>query len=222
MLSLSTRLFGLLVGLGYGVASAQASPISYAFSGTLAQPYNGSTQFSGTLTYNTDLPPYPGIQPSPGWSYYSGVPNDPTSPVVSLTFNLGGTSSSSFGSLASDEVIVAHTQSADAFFIEEAFNYSGGQNLHAEFGIGNNNLVYRGPLHSLNPPSSLNLADFSDGANLTFWGKTASGQDVNVVGTVTSLVPLTVVPEPASLLVFGVMGAGYFGSRRARAGRGNP
>jgi len=73
----------------------QASPISYEFSGTLSQPFNGTTQFSGSFTYNTSLPAYPGIVPSPGWSYYSGVPTDPTAPVVSLTFNLGNTASSS-------------------------------------------------------------------------------------------------------------------------------
>ena len=111
----------LIAGLVCGVSSAQASPITYDFSGTLSQPYNGSTQFSGTLTYDTDLPAYPGIVPSAGWSYYSGVPTDPTAPVVSLTFNLGNTASSSFGNIVNDEVIVAHTQNTDAFFIYEQF-----------------------------------------------------------------------------------------------------
>jgi hypothetical protein len=36
-------------------ASANAAPVSYAFSGTLSQPYNGSSQVSGTFTYDTDL-----------------------------------------------------------------------------------------------------------------------------------------------------------------------
>ena len=54
------------------VTSANASPITYSFSGTLSQPFNGSSLFSGTFTYDTDLPTYPGINPSPGWAYYSG------------------------------------------------------------------------------------------------------------------------------------------------------
>ncbi len=86
------------------------------------QPFNGSSQFTGTFTYATDLPLYPGVTPTPGWSYYSGVPINPTEPVTSLTFNVGGLSSTSFGSLASDEVIVTHTtQGYDGFYINESF-----------------------------------------------------------------------------------------------------
>ncbi len=117
---------GLILGWGLGVlccvVSAQASPVGYAFSGTLFQPFNGSSQFTGTFTYATDLPLYPGVTPTPGWSYYSGVPINPTEPVTSLTFNVGGLSSTSFGSLASDEVIVTHTtQGYDGFYINESF-----------------------------------------------------------------------------------------------------
>lgn len=205
--------------LSTGWSSTQASPISYAFSGTLAQPFNGSSQFSGTFTYDTDLPPYPGITGTPGWSYYSGVPADPSEPVLSLTFNLGSTPSSSFGPIESDELIVAHTSGSDGFFIQESFSYAGGQNLWAEFGMSSNNLVSCVPFTSSNPPTSLNLADFS-GANLVVQGTTSDGQQLNVVGTVTSLVPLgdsqMPVPEPASFLVFAVMGAGVLCYLRRR------
>jgi hypothetical protein len=223
MFSNRVRLLTLIVCLVFGVTSAQASPLSYAFSGTLAQPYNGSTQFSGTLTYDTDLPLYPGIQPSPGWSYYSGVPADPTEPVVSLTFNVGNLSSSTLGSLANDEVIVAHTQSNDAFYVNETFGYNNGQNLYAEIGMVNNNLVQQGHFNSLAPPSSLNLADFSMGSNLTLSGTLAGGQQVNVVGTVTSLEPIRPIPEPSSLLVFSmVLGTAVFLIRRESARHPTP
>ena len=227
MFTNSVRRLGLMVCLLCGVPSVQATPISYEFSGTLSQPFDGSTQFSGTFVYDTDLPPYPGINPSPGWSYYSGVPADPTEPVLSLTFNLGNTSSSSFGNIATDELIVAHTSASDAFYISESFGYAGGENLYAEIGMVNDNLVYRGPFTSTIPPSSLSLSDFSMGANLTLQGTLAGGQQVNVVGTVTSLTPVGIegqpVPEPASLLVFFlVLGAGFSRRLHPKICRGNP
>jgi len=212
---------GLMVCLACWVAPALASPITYAFSGTLSQPYGGSSQFSGNFTYNTDLPLYPGIQPFPGWSYYSGVPSDPSAPAVSLAFSVGNTPSSSFGNVVNDEVIVAHTQSSDGFYIYEQFSYRGGQNLSAEIGMSSNNLVQRGPFTSTNPPSSLNLADFNNGANLTLWGTTADGRQINVVGTITSLVEVSAIPEPSSLLVFIVLGAGLFRRLRTSSCRRN-
>jgi hypothetical protein len=217
MFSNFVRRFGWAICLVCGVVGVDASPIQYSFTGTLSQPYNGATHFSGTFTYNTDLPIYPGIQPSPGWQYYSGVPTDPTAPPVSLTFHIGSFSSTSLGGIASDEVIVAHTQSNDGFYFQEAFNYTHGQNLTAEIGMVNNNLVQRAPFSSLDPPGHLSLSEFSMGSNLTFWGRTADGQEVNVVGTVTSLVAISSVPEPGSLLVFTVLGAGFLRCRRRRA-----
>jgi hypothetical protein len=207
---------GLVSCLLFAVSPAGASPVSYAFSGTLQQPFDGATQFSGTLVYNTDLPTYPGIQPSPGWSYYSGVPGDPSAPASALTFQVGNTSSSTAGTLNNLEVIVAHTSASDAFFIQEQFIGPHGQNLLAEFGIGNNNLVQRGPFSSLSPPASLKLSDFSNGGNLTLSGENGSGQGFNVVGTITSLTPLSQVPEPSSVLVFTSLGAGLVTLRRCR------
>jgi hypothetical protein len=207
---------GLLVGLCF-VSRAEASPIEYTFSGTLAQPFNGSTQFSGTLAYDTALPPYPGIQSSPGWSYYAGMSPDPSSPIGNVTFNLPNTPFWSFGNIVNSEVIVAHTQGTDGFFIQEQFPFTGGENLTAEIGFSNNNLTQPGPFDSSKLPASLKLADFNQGANLTVWGTTADGQQINVVGTITSLVPPQPIPEPTTLLVFAVVGAGIiFRRRRAR------
>jgi hypothetical protein len=214
------RWLGLLaVCFAFATRPACASPLTYEFSGTLNQPYNGSTQFSGTFTYNTSLPPYPGIQPSPGWAYYSGVPTDPSSSAVSLNFAIGNLSSSSLGNVASDEVIVTHSTASDAFYISEAFHSGGTQNLAAEFGIINNNLLQRGPFNSLSPPSSLNVANFSMGAGFSLVGTMANGQWVNIDGTITSLEPInfTAAPEPASFVVFAMLGLGYLGSRRVSA-----
>jgi hypothetical protein len=225
MFTNTVRHFVMVVCLVCCVSSANAAPVSYAFSGTLDGPYNGASKFSGTLTYATDLPLYPGITPTPGWSYYSGVPVDPTEPVLSLTFNLGNTSSSSFGNIVSDELIVAHNGLSDGFFISETFSSTvRGQNLMAAIGMVNNNLVQRGPFNSTDPPTSLNLASFDLGANLTL----SAGQYMTVTGTITSLTLLTggggppSVPEPASVLVFLALGAGVAVRLRTSAGRRNP
>ena len=197
--------------LAFGSASVQASPISYGFSGTLAQPFDGATTFSGSFTYDTDLPIYPGLGGGyPGWSYYSGVPADPSEPVLSLTFNVGNLSSASLLPVEMDDLVVSHTQLSDSFDIQETLSYAKGQNLTATFGMSSNNLVERAPFSSTDPPPSLNLADFS-GANFSLEGTTAAGQQLNVIGTVTSLVPLSdpqvPVPEPGSVLIFVVAGA---------------
>jgi hypothetical protein len=223
MFTRTVRHFVGVVCLVCCVSSANAAPVGYAFSGTLNQPYNGLTSFSGTFVYDTDLPLYPGITPSAGWSYYSGVPANPTEPVLSLTFNLGATPSASFGSIASDELIVAHTPSNDGFYINETFSNTGGQSLMANIGMVNNNLVQRGPFSSTAPPSSLNLSSFNMGTQLILQGTPAGGQYETVFGTITSLTPLfggseSPVPEPGSVLVFLVLGAGFIVLRRTRGG----
>ncbi len=210
---------GLIVCLVLAASSAQASPVSYSFTGTLQQPLDGSTQISGTLVYDTDLPTYPGITPSPGWSYYTGVPNDPTAPISSLTFQLGGETSSSFGTPSNLEVIVAHTATSDGFFIQEQFNGPSGPNVSAEFGLSNDNTAQPGPFTSSAPPSQLNLADFSIGSNLNVFGKTADGENVNIIGTITSLTPTAAVPEPSTALVFALLGGGLAFFPRAKATR---
>jgi hypothetical protein len=131
-----------------------------------------------------------------------------------LTFNFGNTASSSFGNIVNDEVIVAHTMSSDAFFIYEQFAYKGGQDLSAEIGFVNNNLAQPAPFNSFGPPASLSLSEFNMGGNLTFWGTTADGQQIDVVGTITSLVAASSVPEPGPILVVLAMGAGFLGYRR--------
>ncbi len=220
----TVRWLGLwLVGFAFAAATADAAPITYVFSGTLSQPFDGSTQFSGTFTYNTNLPQYPGIQASTGSSYYSGLSSGSNSPSVTLNFAIGNLSSTSFGSVVNDQVVVSHTQSTDAFSIYEQFNFTGGQNIGAEFSLVNNNLVQPSPFSSQNPPTTLNLASFSLGGILTVWGTTAGGQPLDVMATVTSLEPLgfTAAPEPASFAVFAILGLGYLGMSRAGRIRGN-
>ncbi len=213
-----------IAALALCVAPAHGSALTYAFSGTLFQPYDGSTQFSGTFTYATDLPPYPGVAPWPGTGYYSGVPYDPTEPVVSLAFTLGNTPSSSFGRLDSDEVIVDHNlggtpQGGDLFQISEQFIKNGVGTVTASIGFGNDGLIQRAPFSSTTPPSSLSLADFSRGGTLSVDFLSQQGQDTSIDGTITSLTEIpnqsqVPVPEPSSLLIFAGLAAAISAHRR--------
>jgi hypothetical protein len=87
------------------------------------------------------------------------VPANPAEPVASLTFNIGNTPSSTFGGIANVQVIVPHTQYADAFNISETF--SGTRYLNASINMINNNYAQAGPFASTELPSSLALTDFS-------------------------------------------------------------
>jgi hypothetical protein len=223
MFTKSVRHFGYVAFLLGFASQASADALTYDFSGTLSQPYNGSTQFTGTLTYDTDLPLNPATAPYPGLAGYTGVPLDPTEPVLSLTFNLGNTPSSSFGTVQSDELLIDHASSNDSFTIYETLGGSGKQTVSVELELWNNNLVTRGPFSSSNPPPSLNLADFGGGAGFSVWGYTGDAETTNIYGTVNSLTSpswqppgtQTPVPEPASALVFLVVGVAFVGYRRA-------
>jgi hypothetical protein len=217
------RWIGLIAVLVCGVSPARATPITYAFSGTLKQPYNGSSQFSGTFTYDTDLPLNPMVQPYPGWSYYAGTPANVSEPPLSLTFNLGNTPSSSFGTMQNIEMIATHTQGGyDGFYIEGQLlsnSGSGGQqSVFADIGMVNDNSIQSGPFTSTTPPLSLNLASFSMGAQLVVTISPSNGQGAEDVGTITSLVE-TSAPEPASLLVFGILGVGLWHRHRRASER---
>ena len=217
MFNNSVRFFLTIVCLVGCVSSADASALTYEFSGTLSQPINGTSQFSGTFTYDTDLSPYPGALATPGWGYYAGVPANSTEPPVSLNFSLGNINYTTAGNISADEVMVAHTTSYDAFYVGEIFNGPASSNLHASIGLVNENLIQQGPFTSTNLPSGLNLGQFSNGASFVVTGTTADGQQVNINASITSLTAIgseSPVPEPGSILVFLLAGAGLVWHRR--------
>jgi hypothetical protein len=212
MFTSGVRWLCVIACLVCGASPALATPITYSFSGTLDQAYNGSTQFSGTVTYDTDLPLNPQVAPFTGWSYYLGTPTDSSEPPASVTFNLGGTSSSSLGPVSNVEVIVSHTQANDSFNLFEQFSPSNGLPAWANFGISNNNATNSAPFSSTSLPSGLSLSAFSNGAQLSFGVTNGSGSEQLYTGTITAM---TATPEPASVLIFGILGAGLWVSRRA-------
>jgi PEP-CTERM motif len=198
-------------------SAANAAPIGYAFSGTLSQPYDGSTQFSGTFYYDTSLLPFQMTTPPPtlGSIEYVGAPFG--NGVVALSFNLPGNLTTSVlspnGDLTYPSVVVTHTQSSDSIDISQSFDSAPGQGLTAYVSLQNNNLVQAAPFSSTNLPTGLSLANFSLGGNFLLEGTIGNGPNLNIFGTITSLTPLSAssdapVPEPSTVLVFLVMGAG--------------
>jgi hypothetical protein len=55
------------------------------------------------------------------------------------------------------------------------------------------------------------------GAQLDVIISPKSGPEVTLVGTIDKFYGVTVAPEPASLLIFGVLGVGLLVTRRANA-----
>ena len=238
MFTKGLRRLGLMALLMGQMAPIHADVISYDFSGTLSQPYDGASTFTGTFTYDTDLQLSPTIAPSANGIYYSGTPVNPTEPLVSMTFNLGNTPSSTFGGggISEQEVFVSHQQgtpyptaSQDVFQIYEKVG-TGSDAVYAELTLTNNNLVQPAPLTSDSPPSQLSLSDFSMGGTLALWGggPDAGPRGLDELGTVTALGGGTTsasggsespVPEPASLVVFASLGAAFCAFVRRNRGR---
>ncbi len=198
-------------------SAANAAPIGYAFTGTLSQPYDGSTQFSGTFSYDTNLLPFGINTPPPtlGSIEYVGAPFG--NGFVGITFNLPGNLTTSFlspnGDLTYPSVVVTHTQSSDSINISQSFDSAPGQGLTGFVSLQNNNLVQAGPLSSTSLPTGLSLADFSLGGVFLLEGSIGNGPNLNISGTITSMTPLSAsseapVPEPSTILVFLIMGAG--------------
>ncbi len=234
-MSRTLRLSVMLASLVGSASSASASPVMYAFSGTLSQPFNGTTQFSGTFAYDASTPQ--SWSPSPGVGVYSSQVTAPSDPPATLTFNIGNMTATSFGNVFGTVVTVVHSQASDSFTIDLNLNNGNnqsGQNYPGEYSyigeqiqFNNNNLTSSGPFNSTSLPSTLNLADFNNpGPQFLIDGWLADGQYVEVFGQITSLTPLggtgggassVSVPEPSSVLVFLIMGAAPVLTRRIRA-----
>jgi hypothetical protein len=187
---------------------AGASPVTYQFSGTFPQPVFGSTQFSGTFTYDTNLPPYPGAAQDATHAYYAGADGTP----IAMTLNLGTSGTNPLGTPTNSELVVTHSPSYDELNLDMTYRSSTGQTSYATVGLLNNNGVANGPFTSLAPPSSLGVGDFNMGTQLILNG--TGGTSPTAVGTITSL-SATTVPEPAALVVFAGLAAGLALRRRA-------
>jgi hypothetical protein len=192
----------ILIGAAFlGLASTEvsASPVSYDFRGTFPQQVFGSTQFSGTFTYDTNLPFYPDAHQDATHAYYAGADGTP----IAMTLNLGSSQTNPLGSPIQSELVITHSSANDELNLDVTYQSSGSQPNFATIGMLNNNTLNSGPFTSVNPPSTLSLSNFNFGNQLIL--RTPDGTKV---GTITSLTPTT-VPEPATLGIFGVLAVGF-------------
>ena len=70
MFTKSARQIGFVAFIRSLASQASADALNDDFSGTLSQPCNGSTQFTATLTYETDPPINAATAPCPGLAGY--------------------------------------------------------------------------------------------------------------------------------------------------------
>jgi hypothetical protein len=198
-------------------AAADASPVMYQFSGTFAQPVDGSTQFSGTFGYDTNLPIYPGTSLDGSHAYYGSGTDTP----ITMTLNLGTSGTNPLGTMlpSANEVAITHNASNDGFNLNAAFQPATGPWNYATIGMVNDNTTQPGPFTSLNPPSTLSLSSFNLGTQLII---NPSGiGSAPAIGTITSLsvVSPSTVPEPTTAVIFLAIGAGLMGRRTSRLPR---
>ena len=144
---------GVAVWFLCGLVPAQAASISYEFSGTLAQ----AVQRLEPVFRYVHLRDRPSLEYGrlavSQLELLHGGSDQPSEPVVSLSFNVGNTSSSSLGAVDSTQVIVAHNAAADAFYVQEHFQgSSSGQGLYANLGMINADTVARRAVQLHEPP----------------------------------------------------------------------
>jgi hypothetical protein len=217
------RLLGAALVVLLTTPTAKASPVSYDFSGTFAQPVDGQTQFSGTFTYDTSLPLYPGANQSATTHYYAGAPTDPNGTPIGISLRLGNDPTNvlgdPIGGTRYTELIVTHSAAADeinvdAYFPTPPFTHVDGGWFRVTIGALNDNTQGPGPLTSLSPPAALNLGSFNNGIQFIF---NSGGNGPVDVGTITSLTPTAAVPEPTTLAAFTILAAGLAAHHRWRA-----
>jgi hypothetical protein len=209
-------------------SKADASPITYAFSGTITSAdastgVSAGTPFSGTFTYDPTekisgglgFEGYSQIDYGQSMSYPGSKPDG-----SGLTVNVGN--SQVFNLQGGIEVAIS----------EAAYPYQDGYSTsaHSQVTFSNSNInnvtgstlasvsfvnQAADVLGSLGAPTSLNLADFP-GASLSVVGDSGS-PDATILyaGTITSLSAVP-VPEPSALAVIGLGGAAWVARTRRR------
>jgi hypothetical protein len=179
----------------------EASPITYDFSGTFNQPINGSTQFSGTFTIDSN----PTILISlPSWES-GGVGENGAD--VSLTAHIGGqtidfvnTSQNPENAMFEAAVLGTGEVTRDPAPPSVDFSLQGysGTNDRMAFTLS---FTRPGTHYELAELTSLASPSYTSSVTVNY---DPGGQTQQVDGSLTSI-ELVSAPEPSMLAVFGVM-----------------
>jgi PEP-CTERM motif len=194
--------------------AGHASPIGYDFSGTLAQPFLGSSRFSGTFTFQPDPTGTGSIWYGDGptgaigatltigaKTYTFSIPNDPPR---GTQVPLGGPPpvSYSFGRDSSGNGVSFDLYANNGWIVGSPSQPYASMQLHLADPTGT-----AFPLPSPDMPL-LNLNDFS----VRQFTSTPVPNGPSLVGTITVLAPI--VPEPPTITLFALVGLGMAARRR--------
>jgi PEP-CTERM motif len=196
------------------VTSAQASPITYDFSGTLAQPYNGSSLFSGSFSFESSTAGFGGGNLVAG---YAGASASLTIGGQTYQFRNNTSGDTGTGQAASQDVQIpnvwyqfVHDKSAaDSFNLiaSNGVKVDSVQSPVAMMSIHLNDLTGTALSPSGLTLPSLDLKDFST-RQLTF---SPSPDAPAILGTITNL---QAVPEPSTLAFVFLVGLGLVMRRK--------
>jgi hypothetical protein len=203
MLRLSPSIALVVALLG---APARADLITYTFTGkvtsvdpALAGTFSAGQTLTGQYTFDPTTPPVAGSNSS--FAVFDALTN--------LHFTLG---SYSAASSAAPEIQVDNAPTAPDDRYAVVSRASQGLTGPSVNGLPLNFFAFRlddstGTVFSnaLILPTSLNLSSFDSTAFFLFFGNTSPAI---VSGTITSLTPVTAVPEPSSLALAGIGGLG--------------
>jgi hypothetical protein len=191
------------------VASAHASPITYDFSGTLAQPYKGSSLFSGSFSFDSSMAGFGGARLVSG---YEGA---------SASLTIGG-QTYQFQNVLIDPYGNGHLQypvgQAPNVWYQFDHNSNGtgdSFDLHANNGVNTGSVPLPAAamtIHLADPtgtallPSDLTLPSLDlDRFSVRQFGFSPSPYAPAMVGTITAL---QAVPEPSAFAFVLVAGLG--------------
>lgn len=196
----------------------EASPITYDFTGTLNQPINGSSQFSGSFTIDSSNPNGGGGVITPGGS---GTVIGENGDQVSMTVHLGGQridfvntpqgpNSARFEAIGGVAIEVPLPPMAAPTVV---FSVAGRAltSDQIEFTL---NFTRPGTAPELADLTSFASSSYPSSVSVTGnWG----GQSQATEGTLTSIEQVS-APEPTALVVFGAMALGAMALRRMSRG----
>ena len=187
-----------------------ASPITYDFAGTLSQPIDGATQFSGSFTIDTN----PNQVVDTIWDNASAFGEDGSE--VALTIRLGGQTMNYINTPQNPETVTLLGETGVNIAVPPP-----PQNVY--FGLGtqsqaNDRLTFS--LQFTRPGSDLELADLARLSSPMFTSSVSvsydsAGQTQQVQGSITSIEQVS-APEPGMLAIFAVMGFAGLAHRRFR------
>lgn len=200
----------IAIGLGAPRISG-ASPITYDFTGTLNQPVDGSTRFSGTFTIDS----VPNTNVGLIFGEYAGIGEDGA--AVSLSLRLGSQTISyvntsqnpdgAFFSGVASSLVTTPGLASGQSSVDYAFTGYSQPSGGIDFGMSLAETVTNPPFADL---TSLNSPSFTSSVSVSY---DSGGQTQTVQGTITSM-DLVSAPEPGMMTVFGLLAVAGIAHRR--------